>query len=51
MTLEKIVPLAGYHHKESLSAVSNREVGETPEDCRKAEVSGSTLVSLGTIID
>lgn len=35
MTLEQIAPLAGYSHKESLSAVFKREVGETPGDYRR----------------
>ena len=35
MTLEQIAPLAGYKHKESLSAVFKRETGETPGDYRK----------------
>lgn len=35
MTLEQIAALAGYSHKESLSAVFKREVGETPGDYRK----------------
>ena len=35
MTLEQIAPLAGYTHKESLSAVFKREVGETPGDYRR----------------
>lgn len=35
MTLEQIAPLAGYRHKESLSAVFKREVGETPGEYRR----------------
>ncbi|WP_240928198.1 AraC family transcriptional regulator [Thalassoroseus pseudoceratinae] len=35
MTLEQITPLAGYSHKESLSAVFKREVGETPGEYRR----------------
>lgn len=35
MTLEQIAPLAGFSHKESLSAVFKREVNETPGDYRK----------------
>ena len=35
MTLEQIAPLAGYGHKESLSAVFKREVGVTPGEYRK----------------
>ncbi len=35
MTLEQIAPLAGYKHKESLSAVFKREVGETPGEFRR----------------
>ena len=41
MTLEQIAPLAGYAHKESLSAVFKREVGETPGRYRRrAESNG-----------
>lgn len=36
MTLEQIAPLAGYRHKESLSAVFKREVGSTPGEYREA---------------
>lgn len=35
MTLEQIAPLAGYRHKESLSAVFKRETGETPGEYRR----------------
>ena len=35
MTLEQIASLAGYSHKESLSAVFKREVGETPGEYRR----------------
>ncbi len=35
MTLEQITPLAGYSHKERLSAVFKRETGETPGDYRR----------------
>ena len=35
MTLEQITPLTGYTHKESLSAVFKREVGETPGEYRQ----------------
>ena len=35
MTLEQIAPHAGYTHKESLSAVFKREVGETPGEYRR----------------
>ena len=35
MTLEQIAPLAGYRHKERLSAVFRREVGEAPGEYRK----------------
>ncbi|MEM7558797.1 MAG: DNA-binding transcriptional regulator [Planctomycetota bacterium] len=35
MTLEQIAPLAGYQHKERLSAVFRREVGEAPGEYRK----------------
>ncbi len=35
MTLEQIAPLAGYCHKESLSAVFKRETGETPGQYRE----------------
>ncbi len=35
LTLEQITPLAGYSHKESLSAVFKREVGETPGEYRR----------------
>ncbi len=35
MTLEEIAPLAGYGHKESLSAVFKRECGETPGEYRR----------------
>lgn len=34
MTLEEMAPLAGYSHKESLSAVFKREMGETPGEYR-----------------
>lgn len=34
MTLEQMAPLAGYAHKESLSAVFKRETGETPGEYR-----------------
>ena len=34
MTLEQITPLAGYTHKESLSAVFKRETNETPGEYR-----------------
>lgn len=34
MTLEQITPLAGYSHKERLSAVFKREAGETPGQYR-----------------
>ena len=34
MTLEQITPLAGYSHKERLSAVFKRETGETPGEYR-----------------
>lgn len=34
MTLEQMTPLAGYAHKESLSAVFKRETGETPGEYR-----------------
>lgn len=35
MTLEQIAPLAGYRHKERLSAVFKREAGETPGSYRQ----------------
>lgn len=35
MTLEQIAPLAGYSHKERLSAVFKRETGETPGSFRR----------------
>ncbi len=35
MTLEQITPLAGYSHKERLSAVFKRETGQTPGDYRR----------------
>lgn len=35
MTLEQIAPLAGYSHKERLSAVFKRETGETPGSYRQ----------------
>jgi LacI family transcriptional regulator len=35
MTLEQIATLSGYSHKESLSAVFKREVGETPGEYRR----------------
>lgn len=35
MTLEQIAPLAGYKHKESMSAVFKRETGETPGEYRR----------------
>lgn len=35
LTLEQIAPLAGYHHKERLSAVFRREIGESPGGYRK----------------
>lgn len=35
MTLEQIAPLAGYSHKESLSAVFKREVKQTPGEYRQ----------------
>ncbi|WP_442510686.1 substrate-binding domain-containing protein [Novipirellula sp. SH528] len=35
MTLEEITPLAGYSHKERLSAVFKRETGETPGEYRR----------------
>jgi len=35
MTLEQITPLAGYSHKERLSAVFKRETGETPGEYRR----------------
>ena len=35
MPLEQLAPLAGYTHKESLSAVFKREVGETPGAYRR----------------
>ena len=35
MTLEQIAPIAGYSHKERLSAVFKRETGETPGEYRK----------------
>lgn len=34
MTLEQIAPFAGYSHKERLSAVFKREIGETPGEYR-----------------
>ena len=37
MTLEQIAPLAGYTHKERLSAVFRREMGATPGDYRRKE--------------
>lgn len=39
MTLEQIAPLAGYQHKERLSAVFRREVGEAPGEYRKGRKS------------
>lgn len=39
MTLEQIAPLAGYTHKERLSAVFKRETGDTPGDYRRKRVS------------
>lgn len=35
MTLEQITPLAGYSHKERLSAVFKRETGKTPGEYRR----------------
>lgn len=35
MTLEQIAPLAGYSHKERLSAVFKRETGQTPGEYRR----------------
>ncbi|SMP44420.1 transcriptional regulator, AraC family [Neorhodopirellula lusitana] len=35
MTLERISPKAGYHHKERLSAVFKRETGEPPGEYRR----------------
>ena len=35
MTLEQITPLAGYSHKERLSAVFKRETGQTPGEYRR----------------
>lgn len=35
MTLEQIAPLAGYSHKERLSAVFKRKTGETPGEFRR----------------
>lgn len=40
MTLEQIAPLAGYGHKESLSAIFKRETGETPGEYRRKRNSG-----------
>ena len=40
MTLEKIAPLAGYTHKESLSAVFKREVGKAPGEYRRKDSNG-----------
>ncbi|MEM1069959.1 MAG: DNA-binding transcriptional regulator [Planctomycetota bacterium] len=37
MTLEQIAPLVGYRHKESLSTVFKREVGQTPGVYRKLQ--------------
>ena len=37
MTLEQITPLAGYSHKERLSAVFKRETGETPGEYRRRQ--------------
>ena len=37
MTLEQIAPLAGYSHKERLSAVFKREVGQTPGEFRRTD--------------
>jgi LacI family transcriptional regulator len=36
MTLEQITPLAGYSHKERLSAVFKRETSQTPGEYRRA---------------
>jgi LacI family transcriptional regulator len=38
MTLEQITPIAGYTHKESLSAVFKRETGETAGEYRRRNV-------------
>ncbi|MCD0463509.1 AraC family transcriptional regulator [Roseiconus lacunae] len=38
MTLEQIAPLAGYRHKESLSAVFKRETGQTPGEFRREQM-------------
>lgn len=38
MTLEQIAPLAGYSHKERLSAVFKRKTGETPGEFRRRHV-------------
>ncbi|WP_315852268.1 AraC family transcriptional regulator [Lignipirellula cremea] len=39
MTLEQIAPLAGFSHKESLSAVFKRDLGETPGEYRRRIIS------------
>jgi LacI family transcriptional regulator len=42
MTLEQITPIAGYSHKERLSAVFKRETGGTPGEYRKQNANSSS---------